>query len=120
MRAKVFRIGFAPDTLGGSEVVADFATDLIALLTIVEVKKVRRRIAMFATTMKRNCKTAATPDRQHRFGRAFFTFGFEFAPIGLRRNRRPRRRSKKRWSGIDAKLAIVFGLRFRFELKSGF
>ncbi|MPN36939.1 hypothetical protein SDC9_184451 [bioreactor metagenome] len=40
MRTKVFRIGFVPDAFVGSEVVADFATDLVALFAVVEIKKV--------------------------------------------------------------------------------
>lgn len=118
MRTEVFRIGFVPDTLGGPEVVANFTTDLIALFSIIEVKEVGGSIAVFATTMNRNGKPAATPDWLQRFSGTFFKFVFEFTPVGLRRNRRPRRRT--RWNDIDAKLAIVFGLRFRFELESGF
>ena len=116
MRTKIFCIGFVPDAVGGSEMIADFAANLIALFPVVEVKKVGGCIAMFATAMNRNSKPAATSNRLQRFTGAFFKFSFEFAPVGLRRSRR----SWKRRSGIDAKLAIVFGLGFRFELESGF
>lgn len=92
MRAKVFRIGFVPDTLGTSEVVTDFATDLVALFAVIEVQKVGGSIAMFATAMNRNGKPAATSDWELRFAGAVFKFGFKFTPVGLRRSRRQRRR----------------------------
>ena len=88
MRAKILRIGFVPNTLGGPEVVADFATDLIALFPIVEVKVVRRSVAMLAMAMNRNGKPAVASDRLQRFSGTFFKFCLEFMPVGFGRNRR--------------------------------
>lgn len=63
MRTKIFGAASLPDASGGSKMIADFATDLIAFLAIIEVKEVGGSIAVFAPAMLRNaeCRRDAEP-----------------------------------------------------------